>query len=66
MELHSQKTRLHPDREDALETVVEGKPGDVIIYHRSPHPLPPPPSPSLPPSHTETQAAAHAGSGWER
>lgn len=33
VELHSQKTRLHPDREDALETVVEGKPGDVIIYH---------------------------------
>mmetsp|Transcript_24495 Transcript_24495/g.38535 ORF Transcript_24495/g.38535 Transcript_24495/m.38535 type:complete len:397 (+) Transcript_24495:181-1371(+) len=32
-ELHSQKSRSHPDRDDPLSTVVEAQPGDVIIYN---------------------------------
>jgi ectoine hydroxylase-related dioxygenase (phytanoyl-CoA dioxygenase family) len=33
VQLHSQKRKEHPDREDVLETVVEGQVGDLVMYN---------------------------------
>ncbi len=37
MELLSHKVRTHPDREKALVTTIEGRAGDVVLYHRCLH-----------------------------
>jgi len=33
VKLHSQKQKEHPDKDDELETVVEGQPGDLVMYN---------------------------------
>eukprot|EP00802_Teleaulax_amphioxeia_P003292 Tamp_03295.p2 GENE.Tamp_03295~~Tamp_03295.p2 ORF type:complete len:366 (+),score=73.23 Tamp_03295:182-1279(+) len=33
VQLHSQKRKEHPDREDVLDTVVEGQVGDLVMYN---------------------------------
>jgi len=33
VQLHSQKLKEHPDRDEKLETVVEGKVGDLVMYN---------------------------------
>lgn len=33
VQLHSQKLKEHPDRDEELDTVVEGKVGDLVMYN---------------------------------
>lgn len=37
VELLSHKVRTHPDREKALVTTIEGRAGDVVLYHSLMH-----------------------------